>query len=104
MEVVPLSVAPPSLGTASRAWDEQHIDVTAAAGQVGEAATGGFTESVSGAASRFASTWQRHTEGLADQAEGRADDLRRVIADFLSTDRAVEGDVLGLIGYLQEER
>lgn len=99
MEVVPLSV-----GAASRAWDEQHVDVTAAAGQVGQAATGGFTESVSGAASRFASTWQRHTEGLADEAEGRADDLRRVIADFLSTDRAVEGDVLGLVGYLQEER
>lgn len=99
MEVVPLSV-----GAASRAWDEQHDDVAAAAGQVGEAPTGGFTESVSGAAARFASSWQRRTEGLADEAEGRADDLRRVVADFLATDRAVEGDVLGLIGYLEERR
>lgn len=99
MEVVPLSV-----GAASRAWDEQHNDVTAAAGQIGDVPTTGFSESVSGAAARFASTWQRHTEGLADEAEARADDLRRVIADFLSTDRAVAADVLGLVGYLEERR
>jgi hypothetical protein len=99
MEVVPLSV-----GAASRAWDEQHNDVAAAAGQVGGAPTSGFTESVSGAASRFASTWQRHTDGLADEAEGRADALRQVIADFLATDQAVGADVLGLVGYLTEQR
>lgn len=99
MEVVPLSVA-----TASRSWDEQNHDLTAAAGQLGGAPTTGFTESVSGAAARFAATWQRHTEGLADEAEGRADDLRRVIADFLATDRTVEGDVLGLLGHLEERR
>jgi len=76
----------------------------AAAAQVGGAPTAGFTESVSGAAARFASTWQRHTDGLADEAEERGDALRRVIADFLATDRAVRADVLGLVGYLGEQR
>jgi hypothetical protein len=99
MEVVPLSV-----GRASRAWDEQHLDLTAAAQQIGGAATGGFTDGVSGTASRFATTWQRHTADLAGQAEARADGLRGAIADYLSTDRAVGFDVLALQGYLVEVR
>ena len=48
MEVVPITV-----GVASRAWDEQHLDVAAAAEQVGGAGTGGFTAAVSGPAARF---------------------------------------------------
>lgn len=99
MEMVPLSV-----GVASRAWDEQHVDVTAAAGRLGSAAVGGFTEAVSGTAGRFASTWRRHTDGLAEEAETRADGLRRVIADFLATDDAVGVDVLGLMAFLAEQR
>ena len=99
MQVVPLTV-----GAASRAWDEQHNDVTAAAEQIGGAATGGFTEGVSGAAARFATTWQRHSGALADQAEARADGLRSSIADFLETDQAVGFEVLALSGFLVEER
>lgn len=99
MEVVPVSV-----GAASRAWDEQHLELAAAAGQVGGAPTGGFTDAVAGPAARFATTWGRHVEGLAEEAEGRADALRRVILDFLATDRAVAGEVLALAGYLEELR
>jgi hypothetical protein len=99
MEVVPLSV-----GRASRAWDEQHLDLTAAAEQLGGASTGGFTEGVSGSAARFATTWQRHATDLAGQAEARADALRRAIADYLRTDGAVGFDVLALQGYLTEVR
>ena len=99
MQVVPLTV-----GVASLDWDEQHVDCSAAAGQVGGAPTGGFTEGVAGAASRFASTWQRHTRGLADQAEARADGLRGAIADFLETDEAVGFQVAGLRSFLVERR
>lgn len=99
MQVVPLTV-----GVASRAWDEQHVDCSAASGQVGGAPTGGFSEGVAPSASRFAATWQRHTRGLADQAETRADGLREAIADFLATDEAVGFHVAGLQAFLREER
>ena len=99
MQVVPLTV-----GVASRTWDEHHVGCAAAADQVGCAPTGGFTGAVAGPASRFAATWQRHTRGLAAQAEGRADGLRGAIADFLATDEAVGFQVAGLRGFLVEQR
>ncbi len=99
MEVVPLTV-----GQVSRSWDDQHNDVTAAAGQVGGASTCGFTAGVAGAAARFAATWQRHTLALADRAEAQADGLRGAIADFLRTDEAVGLEVVALQGYLVEQR
>lgn len=99
MEVVPLSV-----GQVSRSWDEQALDVTAAAGQIGSAATAGFTTGVAGAASRFTTAWERHATGLAEVAEGRADGLRAVIADYLATDQAVGAELLGLASYLREQR
>ena len=99
MEVVPISV-----GAASRAWDEQHLDVAAASDRVGAAPTAGFTSEVAGAASRFATGWQRHTSGLAEAAEGRAEALRAVVADYLATDEAASFGALALLGYLHEQR
>jgi hypothetical protein len=99
MEVVPLSV-----GRASRDWDEQALDVSAAAGQVGSAPTGGFTPGVADAASRFIAAWERHATLLAQEAEARADTLRAVIADYVSTDQGVGADLLVLTGYVWEQR
>lgn len=99
MEVVPLTV-----GRAARSWDEQHLDVAAAAHQVGDAAAGGFTSGVAGAASRFATTWRRHTEQLAHDAEAQADGLRTVLADLLATDKGVAHAVIALQGYVVEVR
>lgn len=99
MEVVPLSV-----GRASRAWDEQHLDLAAAAGQVGAAPTAGFTGAVAGAAARFARQWERHLVALADDAEARADTLRTIIADHLATDEARGFEALALLAYLEERR
>jgi hypothetical protein len=99
MEVVPLSV-----GRVSRSWDEQALDVSAAAGQIGSAATGGFTATVSGSASRFTTAWERHATGLAEEAEARADALRSVIADYLATDQAAGAELLLLASYLREQR
>ena len=99
MEMVPLSV-----GQCARAWDEQHLDLTAAADQVGGAPTSGFTSAVAGSATRFASTWQRHTTLLADEAETHADGLRSTIADFLRTDQTVGLHVQALQAYLVEPR
>jgi hypothetical protein len=99
MEVVPLS-----LGRVSRSWDEQALDVSAAAGQLGAAPTGGFTSAVAGAATRFTGAWERHTTGLAGEAESRADGLRAVIADYLATDQAAGTELLVLASYLREQR
>jgi hypothetical protein len=99
MEVVPVSV-----GRASRSWDEQALDVSAAAGQLGAAPTGGFTTAVAGAAARFTGAWERHTTGLASEAESRADRLRSAIADYLATDQAAGHELLVLASYLREQR
>ena len=93
-----------SVGRASRAWDQQHLDLTAAARQIGEAPTAGFTDGVAGAAARFTTTWSRHTDRLAADAEVRADGLRTTIRDFLATDAAVGLDAIVLLGYVTEQR
>lgn len=99
MEVVPVSV-----GRAARSWDEQALDVAAAAGQIGSASPDGFTAAVAGAASRFAAAWERHATGVAEEAEAHADTLREVIADYLATDRAAGAELLVLASYLREQR
>jgi DNA-binding transcriptional MocR family regulator len=99
MQVVPLSV-----GRTARSWDEQHLDVAAAAARLGAAPTSGFTDAVAGAAARFASTWQRHVAALADRAESRADGLRSALEDYLRTDQAADQDQLALLGLLHEIR
>ncbi len=99
MEVVPVSV-----GLASRAWDEQHLELTAAADQVREAPTGGFTRAVSGAAQRFASAWERHADGLAQESEARADGLRTALRDYVTSDQTVGAELYELLAYLPELR
>lgn len=99
MEVVPASV-----GAASRQWDEQHLDLEAAAGQVGDAGTSGFSSPVAGAASRFVSTWERHTRSLGEACEGQADGLRITINDYLETDRASFDEMVALLPFSTEER
>ena len=99
MEVVPLSV-----GVASRAWDEQHLDLAAAAGQIGDAPTGGFTSAVSGTAARFTTAWERSTRALGEDAEARADGLRSSIRDYVTSDEAVGIEVFLLGAYLSEQR
>lgn len=92
------------VGRAARAWDEQHLDLVAAAAQVGGAPTGGFTPGVTGAAARFTAAWSRHASALGDRAEERADGLRAVLADFLATDAAAGLDLTLLRSCLGEQR
>lgn len=99
MDVVPFSVA-----TASRAWDEQHLDLDAAADQIRGADTAGFTSAVSGAARRFVTQWERHAERLGTDSEARADGLRVAIQEYVATDDLVGGDLLLMQLYLAEQR
>jgi hypothetical protein len=99
-----IEVVPASVGTTAQAWDEQHLDLQAAAGQVGGAGSGGFTSAVSGTAARFLTSWERHVRGLGDTAEDRADGLRTAINDFLATDQVVYDDFVRLAPHTVEER
>ena len=99
MEAVPFT-----MGVTARSWDEQHLDLQAASGQVAAAPTGGFTAGVAGAAARFTATWQRHVSELGATAEARADGLRTSAADYVRTDNAVATDQLILGAVLREER
>lgn len=99
MEIVPISV-----GDASRAWDERHIDLESAAKQVGSASTGGFTSAVSGTASRFTTEWKRHVDAVATRAEGRADGLRGVISTYLRAEGVTDQNFYMLQSYLREVR
>lgn len=99
MEVVPVSV-----GEASRAWGEQHLDLMAASGQIRDASTTGFTGSVSGIASRFTTAWERHTRALGGRCEDRADGLRTAIHDYVARDEVEAGLLFALASYVMEER
>jgi hypothetical protein len=99
MEIVPISV-----GNASRAWDERHIDLESAAKQVGNAGTGGFTSAVSGTAARFTGEWKRHIDVVASQAEGHADGLRGVISTYLQAEGATDQNFFLLSSFLRELR
>lgn len=99
MEVVPVSV-----GVASRAWDEQHLDLAAAARQIDEAGTSGFTAAVSGTASRFSGAWTRFAGDLGASCESRADGLRAAISEYVATDDLTFHELLALGAYLTEAR
>ena len=95
---------PVSMGVTARSWDEQHLELRAAAGQVVAAPTAGFTAGVAGAAARFTSAWHRHVCDLAATAETRADGLRASAADYARTDDVVASDHLLLETVLREDR
>jgi hypothetical protein len=99
MQVVPVSV-----GVASRAWDEQHLDLAAASRQIDRAGTGGFTAAVSGTAARFTGAWTRHADGLGTDCEDRADGLRAAIAEYVASDELGFHELIALAGYLTEAR
>jgi hypothetical protein len=93
-----IEVDPAGLTRVAGAWDDERHDLLAAARQLAEAPAAGFTPAVAGTAARFAAAWQRHATGLAEAAGGRADRLRRVLADQLDTDAAQAAGLRGLPG------
>lgn len=98
MEIVPVSV-----GRASRAWDQQHLDLASAAYLVGGASTAGFTGAVAGPAARFLGDWERLTDALATRSEGQADGLRDTLRTYLATEDRVANRWL-LQAWLEEQR
>jgi len=99
-----MQVVPASVGEASRRWDDEHLDLSSAAEEIGGAPTSGFTAAVSGTAARFTSAWQRFAADSSEECEARADALRTAIRDYLTTDDVAFQDVMALAGFLEERR
>ncbi len=103
-----MEMVPESVGRAARRWDEQHLDLHAAARQLGAAldgaVDGGLTPSVARVARRFVRAWEGHVEQVAQQCETHADGLRLVLADWLETDAAATLPTMLLRQYLTEQR
>lgn len=99
-----MQVVAPSVGRAADGWDEQCLEVRAAARQLATAPTGGFTETVAGPAGEFAAAWQQHAAGLAGQAQRFAESLRAALADYLVTDAAAGDRQLVLQSWMWQGR
>lgn len=99
-----LEVVPAEVGELSRAWDQQHLDLEAAATQVAGADVGGFTPGVLGAATGFVRSWGRTTTAVGATCEAQADGLRAAIAAYLASDDRSALAGLLLDRYLQEQR
>lgn len=99
-----MEIVPEEVGRLSRRWDEQHLDLAAAADQVAGAPVGGFGAAVRAAARDFTEAWERHCDALGRDAEGRADGLRTVIAEVVAADGDARGDVEALRPFVEEVR
>lgn len=99
-----MAMVPPSVGRASRDWDEQHVDLRAAAGQIADAPTSGFTPPVARAVADYLRAWSAHTGTAARLSEEQADALRAVMAAWLRTDEEAGARAFALLPYLEEQR
>jgi len=99
-----MELDPAEIGRVARAWDEQHLEVTAAGHQIGGASSRGFTSSVSGTAARFAAGWGRSAEALGEACENRADSMRTSVRLALEADGAARADLDAVLSTLAERR
>ncbi|CAN5401401.1 hypothetical protein BH09ACT12_BH09ACT12_12100 [soil metagenome] len=97
-------MVPASVGRVSRDWDEQHVDLRAAAQQLAHAPTAGFTAPVARAAADFVRAWAQHTGAAAELSEHQADALRVVMAAWIRTDEQAGARAFELLPYLDERR
>jgi len=81
-----LAIVPGQVDRVARDWDEQHLDLRAAARQVAGASTSGFGATVAAAAADFTAAWEHHLAVIAADAEDRAVTLRVVTSSFVRTD------------------
>lgn len=99
-----MALEPDAVGRTARDWDEQHVDLRAAAGQIAHAPTAGFTAPVARAAADFLRAWTDHTGTAAELSEQQGDALRAVLAAWLRTDADAGFRSLRMLSYLRERR
>lgn len=66
--------------------------------------SGGFSDRVRAAATRFAQTWAEEARCLERQAESQADRLRAAIRTYLESDQVTAQELVVLVPHLEEGR
>ena len=99
-----MELDPFEIGRVARAWDEQHLELSAAGHQIGNATSSGFTPAVAGDATRFATGWGRTAEALGETCEGRADSMRTAVRLALAADGGAGDDLAGVLSAIAERR
>lgn len=99
-----MRMVPADVGRVSRGWDEQHLDLRAAAAQVDQSPVAGFSPPVERAAADFLRVWGEHVGRAADLSAEQADALRTVMGAWVRTDEVVGADLLVLLPYLEQRR
>lgn len=99
-----MELDPVEIGRVARAWDEQHLELSAAGHQIGSAASGGFTAAVAPSAARFAIGWGRTAEAIGQTCETRADSMRTAVRVALEADGDARADLDKILGAIAERR
>lgn len=99
-----MELDPFEIGRVARAWDQQHLELSAAGHQIGGATSRGFTTSVAATAARFASTWGRAAEEMGETCEGRADSMRAAVRLALEADGEARTDLTAFLSAIAERR
>jgi hypothetical protein len=99
-----MELDPFEISRVARAWDEQHLDLSAAGHQIGGAASGGFTAGVAAGAARFATGWGRTVEAMGQTCEARADSMRAAVRLALEADGDAKADLGRVLGAIAERR
>jgi hypothetical protein len=99
-----MELDPVEIGRVARAWDEQHLELSAAGHQIGRATIGGFTSAVAASAARFASEWGRTAESMGETCEARADSMRTAVRVALEADGDATAGLGKVLSALAERR
>lgn len=99
-----MELDPFEIGRVARAWDEQHLELTAAGQQIARATSRGFTTSVAATAARFATGWGRAAEEMGETCESRADAMRAAVRLALAADGEAHADLAVLLSAIAERR
>lgn len=99
-----MELDPAEIARVARAWDEQHLELTAAGHQIGGASGQGFTTAVAGTATRFAAAWGRAAEAMGESCESRADSMRTSVRLALEADGVAGADLAVILSAIAERR
>lgn len=99
-----LQLIPASVGRASRAWDDQHLDLEGVERQLTTTPYDGFSPPVAAGAAAFLVVWRVLAAALGAACEREADGLRESIREVVAADGDAAALLGGLLPYLREVR
>ncbi|MEU6136952.1 hypothetical protein [Nocardioides sp. NPDC047086] len=99
-----LHVEPAKVRSTAAAWDTENLHLTAAAKQIHEVGTGGFTPAVASLIGQFVEAWEAIATKSARFSESQADGLRSTAIDILRTDAKTDINASLVLSSIKELR